>query len=556
MSAGPIRYSRPIATAMAVLLFSIAAVRVTDTKQAVPSYDDEHIPLTLLNRWWCWGSPLGVDHITAIVSQDLSSPTCLLEGAIAYTLADPVNHPFGGSAASLYRLYAASVDNHMDSGATSEGGYTLDANLSSHVWSTAGPGMVGLNRYYGRTQPDDQPTGLATDVALFDAWNYGVVGGYGFGYPRYGSQHQVYVTVPTAYEGTDPAAVSNQMVIKSNKAAGGIVAQLWYNGFQFLNNFDYGRQLQIGLFKEVAWTPYDNPTEGGDHWSGPIGCPPNGAPPNYLRNCGQSHGSPLLDFVATGTYLRTEVHPLDFIPERISPSWGGIDRPVMWAGKFKKEVTTNFLGDPQIAQWKAFVTIPKTAPAIGFGPIGGHFVKSLSKFWYDDVSIGANPSSPDWTAGLDDFSDRFYTDPVTGPREFVNILPASWCDPLPASDPCKLDPKATEWGMIMLSKADDSRVVGLYYHTGHPGGAKFGAVNVPGSGVDEFAVATNAINVEHIYWGNDVPPGEYPKTVDTGNYFQQPFNIPGRNTWVAYIIVGNSLNEVRTRARTLKAAGY
>ena len=544
-------FRRPLWTGLVVLALTVAASRSTQTQPVDPIFDDEHIPLTLLSRWWCWGSPLGVDHITAITSENFSSPTCLLEGAVAYTLADPFNHPFGGTAVPLYRLYSSSVDNHMESGATTEGGYTLNANLSSHVWSTAGPGMVGLNRYYGRAQPDDQPTGLASDVALFDAWNYGVVGGYGFGYPRYGSQHQVYVTVPTAYEGANPATVSNQMVLKSNKAAGGVVSQLWYNGFQFLNNFDYGRQLQIGLFKEVAWTPYDNPTEGGDRWSAPTGCPSGGAPPTYLRNCGQSHGSPLLDFVASGTYLRTEVHPLDFIPERISPSWGGIDRPVMWAGKFKKEVTTNFLSDPQIAQWKAFVTIPKTAPAIAFGPIGGHFVKSLSKFWYDDVSIGANPGAPDWTAGLVDFSNRF-----SGGRDTVNILPASWCDPKPASDPCKQDPKATEWGMIMLSKSDDSRVVGLYYHTSHPGGAKFGAVNVPGAGDDEFAVATNAINVEHIFWGNNVPPGEYPKSEVTADYFQQPYNAAGFNTWVAYIIVGNSLDEVRTRARTLKAGGY
>lgn len=553
-------YHRPLWTGLVVLALAVAAGRSTQTQPVVPTFDDEHIPLTLLNRWWCWGSPLGVDHITAITTENFSSPSCLLEGALAYTLADPINHPFGGSALPLYRLYAASVDNHMDSGATTEGGYTLDANLSSHVWSTPSQGMVALNRYYGRAQPDDQPTGLATDAALFEAWNYGFVGGYGFGYPRRGPLYQTYATVPTAYESINPATIQNQMVLKSNIDAGGVVAQVWYNGFQFLNNFDYGRQLQVGLFKPVAWTPYDNPTEAGDYWSGPYDCPPGSAPPTQLRHCGQSHGSPLLDFVANGTYLRTEVHPLDFVPERISPNWGSIDRPVMWAGKFKKEVTTNFLNDPQIAQWKAFVTIPKTAPSINFGPIGGHFVKALSKFWYDDVSIGTNPSSADWTTGLVDFSNRFYVDPATGQyRDTVNILPASWCTSEPASHPCKLDPKATEWGMIMLSTPDESSVIGLYYHASHPGGAKFGAVNVNGvlgPGVGEFEFATNVINIEHIYWGNNVPPGEYPKTTVTADYFQQPYSAGGLTTWVAYIIVGDSLNEVRTRARTLKNAGY
>jgi len=571
MSARLTRYSRPTATAMAVLLFTIAAGRVSDTKQTFPSYDDEHIPLTLLSRWWCWGSSLGVDHITAIVSQDFSSPTCLLEGAIAYTLTDPVNRPFGGSAAPMYRLYASSVDNHMDSGATSEGGYSLDASLGGSVWSTAGPGMVALTRYYGLTQPDDQPTGLSTDSAQFTAWGYGAVGNYGFVYPRYGNQYQVYVTVPTSYEGSNPATVADHMVLKSNKAAGGIVSQVWYNGFQFLNNFDFaGRQLQHGLFKTTSWGAIDNPTEGGDKWGGPAACN-GGAPPNALRHCGQSHGSPLLQFVASGNSLQTEVHPLDYVPERVSPL-GDIDHPVMWSGKLRKVVTTNFLNDPQIAQWKSFVTVPKLTSNMGdYGPIGGHFMDTLSQYWYDDVSIGTDENSPNWATGLINFTDRFNES-----RLAIDILPNSWCvDALEQQrqqhllehpedtgyvphDPCEQDPKATEYGMIMLSTPDGTKAIGLYYHSNHPGGAKFGAVKVScslpltgncalGPATGEFAFATNIMRVGHIYWGNDVPAGEYPKSETTSNYYAQPYN-----TWVSYVIVGDSVNEVRTKARWLK----
>ena len=546
----PLRPYRKVAlTAVAVFLVVAGGIRMAGS-QSYPVYDDEHIPLTVLNRWWCPNyNGQGVDHITALTTEDHSSQ-CILEGAVAYVLSDPQNHPFGGSTSYLYRLYHSVANNHMDSGSTSEGGYTLDAGLFGYAWQTQGPGMVALNRYYGLSPAtqDDQPTGLSTDSALFSLWGYGTVGSYGFGYPRFGSQYQVYVTVPTAYEGINPATIQNQMVLKSNKAAGGIVSQVWYNGFQFLNNFDFaGRQLQHGLFKTTSWGDFDNPTEGGDKWGGPAGCPSGGAPPNYLRNCGQGHGSPLLAFAATGTQLQTEVHPLDYVPERVSPMYGSIDRPVMWSGKLRKDVTTNFQGDPQITQWKSFVTVPKLTPNMGdYGPIGGHFVSELTKFWYDDVSIGTSPSDPQWTAGLVNFSSR-----LTVARPSIDILPESWCTPQPASHPCKLDPKATTWGMIMLSTDDEGKVIGLYYHANHPGGNKFGALKTFGTDTGEYAFAQNAIRVGHIYWGNDVPPGEYPKSQPTSDYFQQPYN-----TWVSYVIVGDSLNEVRTRARWLKGQGY
>ena len=128
-------------------------------------------------------------------------------------------------------------------------------------------------------------------------WNGGPRYGYQrydyprYGYPRYGNVDEVLLILS-----------AGGVTVQSNAVAGGALWRWFWNGVQFVNNADYGRQIQADFYYPAS--PNYNPTEAGDfyHRSDPI----------------LAHGSPLLMFENQGTTQITRAIPLNWDSTRFS----------------------------------------------------------------------------------------------------------------------------------------------------------------------------------------------------------------------------------------------
>ena len=92
---------------------------------------------------------------------------------------------------------------------------------------------------------DPSPSGYVWDRTL------------GYGFPRYGTQSEH----PLVAQGS-------QVKLVANLVAGGAISELWWNGKQFVNDHDYGRQIQIAANLSGQAEAF-NPTEGGDSFGPP-----------------------------------------------------------------------------------------------------------------------------------------------------------------------------------------------------------------------------------------------------------------------------------------------
>jgi hypothetical protein len=169
-----------------------------------------------------------------------------------------------------------------------------------------------------------------------------------FGYPRYYNQREKFVTLS-----------GGGVTIESNEAAGGALWHWSWNGIQFINDHDNGRQIQTDIFPP----DYANPTEAGDTWSG--------QPRPAL-----DHASPVGLAENDGLQQRTRAIPIDFDPDGTQqcitqgppgpcPGFGGgPDNPVVWQDVvLGKDVTLDFAGLGPVALYSTFMQIPKALPA-------------------------------------------------------------------------------------------------------------------------------------------------------------------------------------------------
>lgn len=234
------------------------------------------LPLKILNRCSFATPPTGVDRFTSTATSE-NCPTD--EGQIFYIPRDNTSGRY-----TLYRLYNSSWIDHMENlsqilGWTTEG-------ILGYPFTTQITGTSGIGRLWNSSIQDHATVQCQESFPGYVSEGCGSTG-LGFGYPRYFTSNTNLLSLS-----------GGEITIKSNRVAGGATWELWWNGKQFLNYYDYGRQLQGAVFWKTSGTaPLHNPTEAGDQYATP-------SIPVRRR-----HGSPLLTASNSGLTQTTKSIP-------------------------------------------------------------------------------------------------------------------------------------------------------------------------------------------------------------------------------------------------------
>jgi hypothetical protein len=264
------------------------------------------------------------DHFS---SKSESETTGTLEGQAWYLL----NSSAAGTQA-INRLYRNTYPyDHMNSISTSEGTYSLEHYLG-YAYTSVGDGLAPIERWYH--------SGNVDHLTIFPGENPGAYGHsyettLGYGFPRFGQDCEVNYSVS-----------AGGVTLKANKVAGGTISELIWNGKQFINNYDYGRQIQTA-FNFTSVGEEDNPNEGGSKW----GCP-------GLVDAEYAQGSPIYYVTSSGSTLYTKTRPLQWNPQNFTG--GGTDNPVMWNGTIEKEVALDYFNgayDAHVIKWTTTIDI-------------------------------------------------------------------------------------------------------------------------------------------------------------------------------------------------------
>jgi hypothetical protein len=386
----------------------------------------DNLVLATLARWWV---PSADDHWTG--TEPMPAPGGPCEGQLYYVPAAP-----GPGTHPLYRLYQSTASDHMDSTLAGEGGYTTQAILGYAFDQPIG-GTVAIRRWFNPTVGDHLTAFVGEDPAPYGYDRERVLG---HGYRRHGTDPEPQLWV-----------AGDEVRLAANLAAGGAVSELWWDRRQFVNNWDYGRQIQIACnLRPVAET--DNPTEGGDEYG-----PPGVAPAAW------AHGSPLLSAQVVGKVLTTSCHPLQWSPETFG---GGPTRPVMWRGTFAKRVELDWHGRPHLIRWDT------TA----------HFPNDES---YLDLEIVTAYLTADFSA--------FYTyDAATSSLEQITDLDMGQCH-----DPSVDVRQRPDAGGVILATDDGQHALGVYRRAPNGEENAFGLCNFVMAEGGEYGPGTSKWNLLH-----------------------------------------------------------
>ncbi len=279
----------------------------------------DNIILNLLTRRYI------ASHTDHYLSQQATETVGIQEGQIFY-----VPYSNLSDTAPLYELYHNDHADHMTSRSTDESDYHLKKALG-YAFTTGQSYLSPIRRWYRATYGDRMIAFNEEDPGWF---GYSLEAVLGYGFPRFGKRCE-----------TNFVLSSGDVTIKANKQAGGAISELSWNGKQFINNYDYGRQIQIA-FNFTNTAEYDNPTEAGSVY----GCP-------GIVDAPYAQGSPIVYVTASGPTLLTKTHPLQWQPE----NWGGgPDRPVMWKGTIEKSVTLNYdtKYSAHVIKWVSTLNVP------------------------------------------------------------------------------------------------------------------------------------------------------------------------------------------------------
>lgn len=356
------RYLRRVAVLFVLVLVAATTsfVAVATDDRAATAMPSDWRRLNIVGRAFGPADGLG-DHLSK-PDDAPPPPGGVDEGIMWYISSDSADGP------PLYRLYKHTpVYDHMDSSFPGEAGYTTEQHLG-HVYGSQLDGMCPIRRHYSASATNHM-TGFCNESAP----GYAVEGTFGYGYARHGTLAEVPYTKTVG-----PVSVT------LNQAAGGIVSELRWNGKQFLNKWDYGRELQLAGYPYAGCTPTcENPTEGGD-WLGAPGPVWSG----WVKS-GYQHGSPMLALTDTPLTLSTRTAPLDWNP---STTVGDSGHPSLWTGRFAKTMTFNVLNLPRLMRWDTAVTFPSASPGIDFEVPTAYLNAEFSRaFTYRSGQVALTP---------------------------------------------------------------------------------------------------------------------------------------------------------------------
>ncbi len=200
-------------------LISCLAIAVVLLSHVGQLYGSENTVLNQVTRLL-----LNLDHYSS--KSDETEGT--LEGQAWYLL----NQSATGTRA-INRLYRnASPYDHLNSIATSEGDYQFE-HVLGYAHTGTDSGLAEIKRWFNATVTDHLTAFNGEDPTVH-GYTFETVLGYGF--PRYGQDCEQNYSV-----------TAGGVTIRANKVAGGAVSELIWNGKQFINNFDYGRQIQTAF---------------------------------------------------------------------------------------------------------------------------------------------------------------------------------------------------------------------------------------------------------------------------------------------------------------------
>lgn len=271
--------------------------------------------------------------------------------------------PQPGAETPLLQTHNPVTGDDMDALGQPAPGYQTVAVLG-YPYSAPGPGLLEIVRKVNRktgdhvtAQPDDFP-------------DYRADGTLGYGIPRFHSKASVLTEIEHA--GTK---------IGSNLVAGGALWEWREKDFQFLSDYDYGRQIQCAIdWADPSSTDGAvNPTEAGSTYTKPYDF---GAFSPWRQ--GSVVVSSITRTVPGGKVLTTESIPLEWMPERFG---GGQDSPVLWTGtrlrrtiEIGERLGSGVAAYTQEVYWPAVV-----ANAIAEAPTG-YMVTAMNRFYTYDAT--------------------------------------------------------------------------------------------------------------------------------------------------------------------------
>jgi len=250
---------------------------------------------------------------------------------------------------ALNRLVNSAGTDHADA-VSSLTGYSQDMLLGYAWTSAANPAMVQLTEAFNSTTGD---YALLAPSETFPDYAPQPLAAYG--YPRYGGLSEVVLSLS-----------AGGVTVESNEVAGGAVWRWYWNGIQFVNHADYGREVQDAFYFGTGPT---NPTEAGDGMFNSL------VPP--IR-----HGSPVIRFQNQGTTQITRDIPLEWDPRLFG---GDQDHPVIWDTLvLGKDLELNFKNLGPVAKYTSHLVLPKASFGT-FAMPAGYLNSNFNRYWTYDA---------------------------------------------------------------------------------------------------------------------------------------------------------------------------
>jgi hypothetical protein len=423
----------------------------------------------------------GYDSVsTGTASEAYAFPN---DGPIFYLPANPVS-----GTTELYRLFRSpgggpGPADHMDSYMSNEA-----ANLGYHEegglgfgW-TAGsqpPGTSLMQRIYN---PSTSDHALVRDGETFAGYQSDLTLNM-YAYKRYGNTSYV----------SGGSITGGGITIDTNAVAGGSIWSWTWNGKQFVNTSDFGREIQ----SDFVWgSNPENPTEAGD------GC--------YGATPGPGHGSPLISTYISGAVLMTRAVPLEFTPT----NWGtDCTQALVYKDTILgKTLVLNYDNLGPVVEYDSYLSLSQ---ALDFTPNSefptGYLTPDFNQFYtYDAGNDTLSQVHPSVNGAPNTCSGRLDWQPASG------------------------------YGGVIISTASSAYAMGVYTPTAT-------IVLIPGTPPTYLSGFTTTLQLwDYTGCGADAGPTSKWSAVVTGH------NIPAGPVKFRAWVISGTLTQVRSLMRSLQ----
>lgn len=263
--------------------------------------------------------------------------------------------PYAGitGAVPLYRLYGNA--DHIDSKLPNEAGYTNEG-VTGYVW-TSGSAVRGLGEMKRLVNPStNDHAQIKSGDSIAGYTTVEATGAYG--YPRYNKTAEDLISL-----------TGGGVTISSNKVAGGALWSWNWNGVEFVNHSDYGREIQ-GALDWTDGTGLHNPTEAGSTYS-------------TSSDPGNNQGSPLYAASNSGNIQTTLAVPLEWLPQNFG---GGPTNPIIYSDVLLgKEITLNYNSMGPVAKYVTKLTLGSSVTSANLQAPAAFLSSTLSRYYTFDA---------------------------------------------------------------------------------------------------------------------------------------------------------------------------